>query len=176
MRMIPGSLQFETSALAVNEATSTVTVDVVRSAGSQGTVTTDYLLVNGSATGTEDFSQNTPTTLSFADGEIRETVTVNIVGDMAAEGDETFTLTLTNAQGGATIGATDDVVISIIDDDSRIEFVDSSYVIDETGGNQTVRVRRVGGTNSTVTVNYTTADIGSAVAGTDYTAIPSTAK
>ena len=73
-----------------------VTLD---SAGAD-TVTVDYATANGSATAGEDYTA-TSGTLSFAAGETGKTVSVPIADDIVNEGDETFTVTLSNASGAA---------------------------------------------------------------------------
>ena len=81
-----GALSF---AVALSEAAATeVTVDYATSDGS-ATAGTDYQAASG--------------TLTFAAGETEKTVEVAALSDTAAEDDETFTLTLSNASG-ATIG------------------------------------------------------------------------
>ena len=62
------------------------------------TVTVDYATSNGSATAGEDYTA-TSGTLSFAAGETGKTVLVSIGDDIVNEGDETFTVTLSNASG-----------------------------------------------------------------------------
>ena len=63
-------------------------------------VTVDYATSNGSATAGEDYTA-TSGTLSFAAGETGKTVSVPIGDDNENEGDETFTVTLSNASGAA---------------------------------------------------------------------------
>ena len=65
-------------------------------------VTVDYATADGSATAGEDYTA-TSGTLTFAAGETVKTVSVPILDDVIDEGEETFTLTLSNAQG-ARIG------------------------------------------------------------------------
>jgi len=69
-------------------------------AGHQMTV--DYATANGSATAGADYTA-TSGTLTFAAGETSKTVSVPILDDSHDEGDETFTLRLSNA-AGARIG------------------------------------------------------------------------
>ena len=75
-----------------------VTLDAA--AGSE--VTVDWATADGTATAGSDYTAASGT-LSFAAGETSKTVTVEALADTAAEGDETFTLTLSNAVG-ATLG------------------------------------------------------------------------
>ena len=72
----------------------TVTLD---SAGTD-TVTVDYATSNGSATASDDYTA-TSGTLTFDAGTTSGTISVPIADDDVNEGDETFTVTLSNASG-----------------------------------------------------------------------------
>ena len=75
---------------------------VTLDAAAAGEVTVDWATADGTATAGSDYTAASGT-LSFAAGETSKTVTVEALADTAAEGDETFTLTLSNAVG-ATLG------------------------------------------------------------------------
>ena len=61
----------------------------------------DWTLAHGTTTA-GDFTGQTSGTVTFAAGAATATITVNVVGDTAVEGNETFTINLSNATG-ATI-------------------------------------------------------------------------
>ena len=61
----------------------------------------DWTLAHGT-TAAGDFTGATSGTVTFAAGAATATITVNVVGDTAVEGNETFTINLSNA-AGATI-------------------------------------------------------------------------
>ena len=76
-------------------------------------VTVDYATADGTAAAGEDYAAAAGT-LTFAAGETSKTVEVEAHADRAAEGDETFTLALSNASGapiddGEATGAVADV-------------------------------------------------------------------
>ena len=77
----------------------------------------DYATSDGTATAGSDYGA-TSGTLSFAPGETSKTVNVPVTGDTTTDKphDETFTLTLSNASGGATISNAS-ATGTIIDDD-----------------------------------------------------------
>src|SRR5205085_5733175 len=56
-------------------------------------------------------------TLRFAAGEIVKTISIPLVDDSYVEGNETFTLTLSNATG-ASLGAQSATTITIVDNDT----------------------------------------------------------
>ena len=81
-------------------AVVTVNLDVAPAAGK--TVTVKYTIAGGTATAGSDFTAATGT-LSFAAGKNTATITVPITDDLIVEGDETFTVQLSDATGNATI-------------------------------------------------------------------------
>ena len=112
-------------------------------------------------------------TLNFAPGETSKTVPVQLIDCPAVEGFEAFTFNLDMEHNGVITRASSRV--SIVDNDTIVAtpklFV-RDVVIDEKDGSALVSVL-LGGTagqasNSTVTVDYATAD-GTASAGSDYT-------
>lgn len=103
--------------VVVSESDGTATFTVNLSSAGTSVVTVDYVTQAGSATGGLDYSEVvSPVTLTFNPGETSKQVPVTILQDTLAEGDETFTLelsnpvnaTLSDASGLATI--TDDEV------------------------------------------------------------------
>jgi hypothetical protein len=91
-------------------ATFTVSMDKA----SPVPVTVKYATANGSATAPADY-QAAAGTLTFAPGQTQKPVTVNVVGDLVDEPNETFHLAL-SAPSGATI-ADGDGLGKILDDD-----------------------------------------------------------
>ncbi|TWU57387.1 Calx-beta domain-containing protein [Rubripirellula reticaptiva] len=171
---VPGVLSISPATVSVGEAAGTATFTVTRATGSDGAVTVDYATANGTATAGSDYTANTGT-LTFADGETSKTITVAITDDAADESDETFTVTLSNATGGATLGTTTVSTATIVDNDTVtpipgvLSISPATVSVGEAAGNATFTVTRTGGSDGAVTVGYTTAN-GTATAGSDYTA------
>ena len=78
----------------------TIDFAVTLSRAASGTVTVDYATANGTATLGQDYTAASGT-LTFASGETSKTVSVPVLDDAIDEGEETFTLTLSNASGAA---------------------------------------------------------------------------
>lgn len=78
-------------------------------------VTITYATANGTANAPGDYIAVAATPLTFAPGETTKTVTVDVVGDILDEPNETFTVNLSNVTG-ATI-ADGQGVGTIVDDD-----------------------------------------------------------
>jgi hypothetical protein len=173
---IPGAIQFSNTAYSVNENGTVVNaVTLTRTNGSDGAVSATINLTNGTATTGSDYT-NTPITVNFANGETSKTVTIPIINDTQFEPDETINLTLTNPQGGATLGTQITAILTIINDDlpqpGIISLNSSSYTVNE-NGTASITLIRTGGSDGEVTVTLTPTD-GTAVAGSDYTNTPIT--
>ncbi len=82
------------------DATADFTVTLDPPAYAQ--VTVDYATSDGTATAGADYTE-TAGTLTFAAGESSKTVSVPVIDDSVEDGGETFTLTLSNPSGGATL-------------------------------------------------------------------------
>jgi hypothetical protein len=107
----------DTSQLAISATNATrpeqdngltpFTFTVTRSGNTSGAITVDYAVdgSGGSPASASDFEGSVlPSgTVNFADGVTSQVITINVAGDFNAEEDESFTVTLSNAFGGATI-------------------------------------------------------------------------
>lgn len=82
---------------------STVTFTVTLDQAYSDEVTVSFETLDGTAVAGQDY-QATSGELTFAAGETEKTVTVAILDDQAAEGDETFQLSVTTAGGDAVLG------------------------------------------------------------------------
>lgn len=86
-----------------NSGVTNFVFTVARSNGSTGAVGVTWTL-NNVSTNAADFDTSTFTgTISFADGETSKTIIIPVLGDTTIEGNETFTVTLSNPTGGVTI-------------------------------------------------------------------------
>ena len=117
---VAGVLSFSNATYNINENGTPVTqVTINRTGGSDGAISTQILLTNGTATAGSDYVA-TPITVNFANGETSKTVTIPIINDTVLENTETINLTLANATGGATIdNAQKNAIVNILDDDFK---------------------------------------------------------
>ncbi len=114
---IGNTLQFATSAYAVNENAGTVAITVTRIGDASAAAQVDYAAVAGTATANVDYT-NLSGTLSWLAGDAYpRQIVVPVVNDGLAEADETFTFNLSNAVG-ATLGANAVTTVTILDDES----------------------------------------------------------
>lgn len=164
------SLEFAAAALSVAETDGQVTLTVSRAGTGVGAVTVDYASADGTAAAGADYTAASGT-LSWADGDLTpKPIQIAVATDALGEGDETFTVALSNPGGGATLGAADTATVTVTNVDGGSLTLDTAALtVDETATSATFQVSRVGGTTGAVSVSYATAD-GSATAGQDYDA------
>ncbi|RLJ20394.1 hypothetical protein DJ031_06220 [bacterium endosymbiont of Escarpia laminata] len=169
-----GTLDLSAPNYPVNENDGSVSVTVNRTGGSFGAITVDYATSNGTATSGNDY-QAINSTLTFAENEYSKVITINLLDDSVYEGSESFTITLSNPGGGATLGTTTTASIDIADNEpppspGTLALSTATISLLESGPAVTVTVDRTGGSFGTVTVDYATAN-DTAISPGDYTAL-----
>jgi hypothetical protein len=113
----PQVIQLNTSTYHVPESGSAIDLIVERTGGSVGAATVDYATSDGTAVQKSDYTIKRGT-LQFAAGETSKIIQVPIVNDVFVEGDEAFTLTLSNVTGtGVSLGGNSTGTVTIMDDD-----------------------------------------------------------
>ena len=97
---VAGPVGMSAADARVHEAAgATVDFEITLSLAALETVTVDYATSDRTATAGTDYT-STSGTLTFAAGETSKTVQVPVLEDSIDEGEETFTLTLSNVSGG----------------------------------------------------------------------------
>ena len=144
-------------------------------------VRVEYATRNGSAKAGEDYAAKEGV-LRIPEGELSGTVTIDVTGDKAAEGNETFVLALSPHDATATIGEPGVGTVKIVDDDAKPEeplngllsVADASAAEPVTGSaTMTFTVTLAPALKRVVTLEWATGD-GTAKAGSDYTAASGT--
>jgi probable HAF family extracellular repeat protein len=147
--------------------TSVATVTVSLSRASSQPVSVSFSTANGTAS-VSDY-QATSGTVIFNPGETSKPITVLVNGDRIGEANETFSVNLSSATGGATLGDATGAV-TIADDEARVTIGD---VTRNEGNSSTTpfafTVTLSAATDIPVTMNFTTADY-QAKAADDYIA------
>ena len=149
--------------------TTVAALPLTLSSPSSTSVSVQFQTANGTATQPGDY-QTGSGTITFSPFQTSQLVPVTIVGDLAVEANETFSVTLSNPSN-ATIE--DGVgIVTISDDDAppTITITDASVTEGNSGttpASFTVSLSHASG--STVSVQYATAS-GTATSGTDFTA------
>ena len=137
----PSTVQLSQSSYTVGEASGNIAVTITRTDATT-TASVDYATSDtagleacnkantGIASSRCDYA-STVGTLQFAVGESAKTIFIPIVNDSYAEGNESFTITLSNP-GGLTLGTPSSATITIIDDDATTggnPVIDSSFFV-----------------------------------------------
>lgn len=165
-----GSVQLAFSNLSIPESGGIVPVALSRTGGSSGAASVNLSTANGTATGGAscgtagvDFISQTNVTVNWADGDAaNKIVNIPICDDTVFEGDETFTVTLSNATG-ATLGTPSSATITIQDNDPQpatVQFQQASFSDDESQ-TAAINVVRGGDLSVTATVDYSTSALSS---------------
>jgi Calx-beta domain-containing protein/uncharacterized protein DUF4214 len=123
----PAKVQFSTASSSVPEANGSIQITIDRTGDPSAAVTVDYATNDSfifvpciAATGVASHRCDYATaggTLSFAPGESSKSFILFITNDAYVEGDETFTLTLSNVVG-ASLGTHGTATVTILDDDT----------------------------------------------------------
>ncbi|MBE9011872.1 VCBS repeat-containing protein, partial [Pseudanabaenaceae cyanobacterium LEGE 13415] len=111
-----------------NDGITSFTFEVSLSDASYVPITVNYTTVDGTATtANKDYLQATET-LTFAPGETKKTITINVLGDTEFEGNETFQIRLSNPNN-ATLQSTL-ATATILEDDTPDNTDDSDSLYD----------------------------------------------
>ncbi|MCB0033499.1 MAG: lamin tail domain-containing protein, partial [Anaerolineales bacterium] len=156
-----------------NETGNSTALAVTLSHPSSFAVTVDYATADDTATAGSDYVA-TADTLTFAAGQTSQTITVETIGDITDEVDESFAVNLSNANQATIADATS--VVTIIDDEGipTVNVVDTAVVEGNDGTTQLVfDLLLLPASDQTVTIDYTTAD-DTATAASDYVAAADT--
>ena len=162
----PGSMNFSSTNYLVVENQSKVLVSVRRQIGTTNSVSVNFTTADGTAiAGTHYMPTNG--TLNFGPGETVKFFEVVVIDDGVINADRAINLILSDATGGAVLGAQSRAQISVVNDDCRISFAISQFSVSENAGLADITVERIGSTVGTVSVDYTMTD-NTATAGVDY--------
>lgn len=172
------TLSFDPPTWSIKEGTAgdgftELTLNLQLSEPSDNPVTVHVSSAQGSATPGSDYLQ-LEEDVSFLPGETEQSVTVSIATDAVKEGNETFYVKLSNAEG-AELEGDGKATITILDDDSGnsppttgIKVGDVKISEGNAGSKSvTATVTLSGSYTNKVTVDYNTVD-GTATAGSDY--------
>ena len=110
---------------SANESASTLEFTVTLTEPRGDNVTMNYTTAGGTATEGDDYEAASGQ-LTFDPGETEQTISVTILDDLDVEGNETFTLTLSNISANAVPGDTDGLA-TILDDEVLLACGQPSY-------------------------------------------------
>ena len=163
-----GNLRFSAAKYSASETGAVAVVTVQRNGGRAGGVTVEYATADGTATNGVDYTESSGT-LTFDENETSRTFTVPILNNTAPDGNKTVLLSLRDAGGGGRLVAPTNAVLTILDDESSVQFASAAYTVSESKSAVAVTLVRSGAAATAFTVTYATTN-GTATAGADYTA------
>jgi len=167
----PSIISFSTQATQVLENQRIATLTVTRTGNKVGEITVDYATSDDTAQAGQDY-QAASGTLIWRDGEEGEkTFSVEIVDNVVLDGDKGLKLSLGNLTGTNASFAVDTATLTIIDDErpqrGTAQFANTTVEVSESAQAVTMMIRRVGGSDGELVVNYATT-AGTAKADNDY--------
>ncbi|HEX8456242.1 MAG TPA: Calx-beta domain-containing protein [Pyrinomonadaceae bacterium] len=156
----PGVSVRDASITEGNAGTTNAVFNLTLSAASGRTARVRFATAPGTATAGEDFTA-TNGFITFLPGETSKTVAVAVVGDTAAEADESFFVNL--SQPNNVLIADEQGLGTIIDDDraqqsALLQFATASQQVNESERSITLSVVRVGDASTAASVDYRTTD------------------
>ena len=133
-----GAPTISISNLSINESSGANSAAVTLSIPSTQTITVDYNLVNGTADNSTDYT-GSDGTLTFTPNVLSATVNFTIIDDNTYEGNETFTIALSNPSN-AVLGNTSGI-ITIVENDELLTNAEAQNIKDSLifGKNSTLR-------------------------------------
>ncbi|MEM6678673.1 MAG: Calx-beta domain-containing protein, partial [Pseudomonadota bacterium] len=163
------------ASVSVHEADGAATLAVTLDRPSSQPVSVTVGTTNtGTATAGVDFAPISQTVV-FAPGDIRETVTI-IIGDNSVVEDVETVIVSLSAPTNATIGAAGSGTVTITDSDSAFLSIGDAQITEADGElSLDFEIRLSSAVDTGVSVTAATRD-GSAGAGSDYTAVTTTAR
>jgi predicted extracellular nuclease/Ca2+-binding RTX toxin-like protein len=175
----PGSIFVDDVSLAEGDSGTTAGAFTVRrTGGATGIVSVDYVItLPGGAGGADgsDVSGTLTGTVTFVEGQTTASIPFTVNGDITNEPNETFTVALSNATGGASIGD-GSATATITNDDAPPSIAIGDVAVTEGASGVkylTFTVSLSKPSIDPVTVDYATSN-GTATAGSDYLAVNGT--
>ncbi len=178
-----GTVGFVTNGYFVSEGGTNAVITVIRTNGSQGSVSVQYQTIPGTGPlgalpgATNDYTAVSGT-LTFGSGVTNLTFTVPIVDNFIVRPDRSLVLILTNVTGGGSIGLSN-ATLTIINNNFKpgtLSYVPNNgtnipnYAVHEDAGVATITVTRQGGSQGTEKISFATMDGSASSAAGDYDA------
>lgn len=119
-------------------------------------ITVDFATSNGTATAGNDYVAASGT-VTFPAGTTSAPANITINGDTTVEPDETFTISFSNAINANSIIFLNRTV-TIANDDATLQLSNGSFSVNESAGEATLTVTRVGDLSRAATIQFATTD------------------
>jgi solute carrier family 8 (sodium/calcium exchanger) len=170
-------ISFSSPTYAAEEGKGKVTLHVLRTEDTSGTVHIQYSTSDGTALSGEDF-EHARGILTFAPGDAQKDIVIKLIDDTSYEPDENFYVSLKEAKGGKkgpgdsaphSFGDYDIACVTILNDDKpgTFGFENANLTVTEDNEYATFKVLRTSGCDGDISVSYNTID-GTAKSGSDF--------
>jgi hypothetical protein len=116
---LPGQIALQSADESVEEDAGKAILTVTRQGANSGTATVAYATADGSAKAGKDYTAKSGT-VTFGPGETTKRIEIAVSADKAKEGDETYSVALSNASGAA-LGAPRSATVTIHDRTKRLK-------------------------------------------------------
>ncbi|MDB6059083.1 MAG: hypothetical protein JWO95_2927 [Verrucomicrobiales bacterium] len=116
---LAGTMAFSSATYSVSEKGTNLVVKVSRTGGTASAVTVGFSTADGTAIAGTDYTASNGT-LTFDAKETTKTITIPIIDNALPDGNRQFTIALSHASGGGTIGTIHQATITILDDEPSI--------------------------------------------------------
>jgi hypothetical protein len=116
---LPGQIALQSAEGSVEEDAGKAILTVTRQGANSGPATVAYATADGSAKAGKDYTAKSGT-VTFGPGETTKRIEIAVSADKAKEGDETYSVALSNASGAA-LGAPRTATVTIHDRTKRLK-------------------------------------------------------
>ncbi|HWH94421.1 MAG TPA: Calx-beta domain-containing protein [Baekduia sp.] len=116
---LPGQIALQSADESVEEDAGKAILTVTRQGANSGTATVAYATADGSAKAGKDYTAKSGT-VTFGPGETTKRIEIAVSADKVKEGDETYSVALSNASGAA-LGAPRTATVTIHDRTKRLK-------------------------------------------------------
>ncbi len=159
---------------SVSETGAQVTVTINRTEDTSA-VSVNLSTGNGTAVAGTDYTGQTNTVVAFGAGEMSKTVNVLVANRAGVQGDRTFTVSLSSPSAGAELDVPNIQTVTVLEAETAVSLASATYPVVENvaSGKVVATVSRTGNLTGNSSVTLSTGD-GTAIAGTDYSAVPGT--
>lgn len=111
--------EFHKPSMVVKESVGSAMLTVVRNGGADGRIVLKWKTSDITAVGGKDY-EGGEGELVFAHGESTKDIEIKIIDDGEFEKDEHFKVEIVGVDGGAEIGRTKQMVVTIVNDDGKL--------------------------------------------------------
>ena len=153
-----GVFAFKQSNYVTNENNTNFVITVVRTGGAASGVTVDFATTNGTALDGVRYTA-TNGTLTFGSNELSKTFLVGVINDTIPNGDQKFSVQLSNATGGANVStnaAKNTATLTVLDDESSVTISNFTYTVSESNKFVAITLVRSGALQVSGSVDFTT--------------------